>query len=134
MHTGSSILVTGGAGFVGSHIVLELLDAGHRVIIADNLSTGAAQLGAATGALSGHRPSCALCLGRLNEEGTRKKRRPLSSLDCGAGINGQSAWLLRQQSGRHVGVVAGDAAGRGSTTGLFLDCGGLSCQWQRPNP
>lgn len=30
------ILVTGGAGFIGSHTVLELLDAGYDVLIADN--------------------------------------------------------------------------------------------------
>jgi len=33
-------LVTGGAGFVGSHAVLGLLDAGHEVVVVDNLSTG----------------------------------------------------------------------------------------------
>ncbi len=33
-------LVTGGAGFVGSHVALSLLDAGHEVVILDNLSTG----------------------------------------------------------------------------------------------
>jgi UDP-glucose 4-epimerase len=34
------ILVTGGAGFIGSHIVDALADAGHEVVIVDDLSTG----------------------------------------------------------------------------------------------
>ncbi|NQV16380.1 UDP-glucose 4-epimerase GalE [bacterium] len=34
----SNILVTGGAGYIGSHTVLELLDNGARVIVVDNLS------------------------------------------------------------------------------------------------
>jgi nucleoside-diphosphate-sugar epimerase len=33
-------LITGGAGFIGSHLSEALLDAGHHVIIIDNLSTG----------------------------------------------------------------------------------------------
>jgi UDP-glucose 4-epimerase len=35
-----TILVTGGAGYIGSHMVHELADAGERVIVLDNLSTG----------------------------------------------------------------------------------------------
>jgi UDP-glucose 4-epimerase len=35
-----TILVTGGAGYIGSHMVYELLDHGEPVIILDNLSTG----------------------------------------------------------------------------------------------
>jgi len=34
------ILVTGGAGFIGSHLVDKLIKLGHRVVIIDNLSTG----------------------------------------------------------------------------------------------
>ena len=32
-----SILVTGGAGFIGSHTCVELLNAGYDVVIVDNL-------------------------------------------------------------------------------------------------
>jgi UDP-glucose 4-epimerase len=37
-----TVLVTGGAGYIGSHMVNELLDAGERVVVLDNLSTGQA--------------------------------------------------------------------------------------------
>ena len=35
-----SILVLGGAGYIGSHTVYELIDAGESVVIVDNLLTG----------------------------------------------------------------------------------------------
>lgn len=34
----AKILVTGGAGYIGSHTCVELLNAGHEVIVYDNLS------------------------------------------------------------------------------------------------
>jgi UDP-glucose 4-epimerase len=35
-----TILVTGGGGYIGSHMVHALVDAGERVVVLDNLSTG----------------------------------------------------------------------------------------------
>lgn len=39
-----NILVTGGAGYIGSHAVVELLDAGYNVIVLDNLENGYIEL------------------------------------------------------------------------------------------
>lgn len=35
-----NICVTGGAGFIGSHLVDRLIDNGHTVLVIDNLSSG----------------------------------------------------------------------------------------------
>jgi UDP-glucose 4-epimerase len=41
LFTGMRFLITGGAGFIGSHLADELLRRGHRVHVLDDLSTGA---------------------------------------------------------------------------------------------
>jgi UDP-glucose 4-epimerase len=40
MTSSSSVLVTGGAGYIGSHTVLQLVARGERVVVLDDLSTG----------------------------------------------------------------------------------------------
>ena len=37
------VLVTGGAGFIGSHLVDALVELGHEVVVVDNLYTGVEQ-------------------------------------------------------------------------------------------
>jgi len=39
----ATVLVTGGAGYIGSHTVLLLLEAGYQVVVLDNLSNGSAE-------------------------------------------------------------------------------------------
>ena len=38
-----NVLVTGGAGYIGSHTIIELLAAGHSVVVADNLVNSSAE-------------------------------------------------------------------------------------------
>ena len=41
-HAPLRVLLTGGAGYVGSHVLVELLEAGHAVTVFDNLETAPA--------------------------------------------------------------------------------------------
>lgn len=51
-----SILLTGGAGFIGSHTAVELINAGYDVIIADNLSNSNEKVLNRIEAITGKRP------------------------------------------------------------------------------
>jgi UDP-glucose 4-epimerase len=52
----SYILVTGGAGYIGSHTTLALLQAGHRVVVLDNLCNSSAESLARVARLAGRAP------------------------------------------------------------------------------
>ena len=51
-----NVFVTGGLGYIGSHTCVELLQAGHHVIIADDLSNARPGVPDAIEAITGHRP------------------------------------------------------------------------------
>lgn len=79
-----SILVTGGAGYIGSHVALELLADGFDVIILDNLSTGHRETVAA---LEGLRDSGGLP-GKLDfVYGDTGDREQLSSIMAGGKVS-----------------------------------------------
>ena len=59
MSKGNAILVTGGTGYIGSHTVVELLKAGHQVIIVDNLSNSKASVVDRLESITGNRPEFA---------------------------------------------------------------------------
>ncbi len=56
MSANKSILVTGGTGFIGSHTCVALSQAGHEVIIYDNLSNSHVGVIDRLGAITGKRP------------------------------------------------------------------------------
>ena len=53
----STILVTGGAGFIGSHTVVELIQAGHTPVIIDNLCNASPQVIGRIAEITGHTPA-----------------------------------------------------------------------------
>jgi len=61
------ILVTGGAGYIGSHTTLALLEAGYDVVVLDNFSNSFPESLIRVGKLSGIRP--VMVEGDLNNEG-----------------------------------------------------------------
>jgi nucleoside-diphosphate-sugar epimerase len=62
-------LVTGGAGFIGSHLTEALLAAGHEVVVLDDLSTGRAEN---LQAVQGH-PRLELVVGSVTDEAVVRK-------------------------------------------------------------
>lgn len=52
----SRVLVTGGAGYIGSHTVVELLQAGHDVMVLDNLCNSSAESLLRVELITGRRP------------------------------------------------------------------------------
>jgi UDP-glucose 4-epimerase len=58
-----TVLVTGGAGYVGSHVVWALRESGFNVIVLDNLTTGHARLVPAVLALQHLRSNGASTIG-----------------------------------------------------------------------
>jgi UDP-glucose 4-epimerase len=65
------ILVTGGAGYVGSHTVVELLAAGYEPVIADNLSNSKPAVIDRIAAIAGRRPEFVL-LDMRDRDGLRR--------------------------------------------------------------
>jgi UDP-glucose 4-epimerase len=54
--TDSFVLVTGGAGYIGSHTVAKLLEAGCKVVVLDNLSNSKRQVIRQIETVTGLRP------------------------------------------------------------------------------
>ena len=116
-----AILVTGGAGYIGSHMVHELVDAGERVVVLDNLSTGfawAVAAGRAAHRRRDRRPGA----GRTNHPRIRHRgHHPFRRFDRGPGLGPRSARLLSQQYGQFPRADRMRGERRRAPLHLFLD-------------
>ena len=81
-----SVLVTGGAGYIGGHMALGLLDAGETVVVLDNLSTGFAWAVPAGAKLVVGDTGDADLVARLIREHADRRDRPFRRQDRGPGI------------------------------------------------
>ena len=115
-----NVLVAGGAGYIGSHAVKLLVEAGHRVVAVDNLFRGHARRSIAGPPSSRSTwptprpwPSAPPAQGRVRDAFRRPGLRRR--------IGRRAAGLLRQQHGRHDQPAAGDEGGGREADGLQLD-------------
>lgn len=105
------VLVTGGAGFIGSHVARALLAAGHQVTVLDDLSSGcASNVPPGAGLVEGdiRSPDLAAVLSRVRPDGVVHCAAQVS---VGASVEDPLNDMERNITGTARLLVAGAAAG-----------------------
>ncbi len=133
-----SILVTGGAGYIGSHTCVELLQAGYEVVVVDNLSNSKEELLRRVQELTG-KPLQFVRVDLQDAAGLEAvfHQHSIEAVIHFAGLKavGESgihaAALLPEQRGRHAHLVPGDAGARREEYGLQLFLHGVRRAEQR---
>jgi UDP-glucose 4-epimerase len=113
------VLVTGGAGYVGSHAVRELLEAGHQVTILDDLSEGHREAVAKDARLVEGDLGDPAALARALE-GAEAVLHFAALAYVGASVKDPASYY-RGQRGQGPGAAVGDARARRAAPDLQLD-------------
>ena len=116
-----TVLVTGGAGYIGSHMVYALVAAGERVVVLDNLSTGFDwAIAEGVPLVMGETGDQALVSALIRQHGVEVDH-PFRGLDRGAGFGFRSARLLQEQHGEFARADRVRRQGRREAFHLLLD-------------
>ena len=107
-----TILVTGGAGYIGSHMVLELADAGERVVVLDNLSTGFRWA---------IHPAAELVVGDIADEGL--VRRVLKEHKVDAIIHFAGSIIVPESVGDPLGYYLNNTVKSRALIAMAVECG-----------
>jgi UDP-glucose 4-epimerase len=117
-----TVLVTGGAGYIGSHMVHTLLEAGEQAVVLDNLTTGFDWAMPPGATLIVGEP---IARGRAHRRAPDRRHYPFRRLDRRTRLGSRSARLLPQQHGQLPRPDRGRGQSGGELFHLLLDCGGL---------
>ena len=120
-----SVLVTGGAGYIGGHMALGLLDAGETVVVLDNLSTGFAWAVPEGAKLVVGDTGDTDLVARLIKEHAIDAIAHFAAKIVVPELGPRSARLLSQQRFERARPDRGGGQRRGEDVHLFLDRRGL---------
>ena len=119
-----NILLTGGLGYIGSHTAVVLAQAGHRVVLLDNLSNSRADVADRIGRIIGQRPVVEIA--DVLETARRRDHRADQALQAQEGAGARTRRRTGNDGGRDARLrrrIRRESQGKRRRKGLTPMCG-----------